>query len=203
VQIRGPELVLRYPDENDVDALFELGSDPEVVRFFSWGPYREPGEALYFVERLARERVSGERLEFVIASRSSGQVLGLTGLSEFSARDRRAVIGTWLGRSHWGTGVNAASKELLLAFAFETLGLLRVSAYANPANARSVAALERLGFAREGVLRSFHLHRGEPRDVAVLSLLRDEWSAGALAEVDVDVVGDPPPAFPRSSVQSD
>ena len=39
--MRGPELLLRYAREEDAPALFALASDPEVTRFFSWGPYTD------------------------------------------------------------------------------------------------------------------------------------------------------------------
>ena len=192
--VRGPTLSLRYATGADADALFELGSDPEVTRFFSWGPYERRQQAIAYIDSLAGQRERGERLEYVIVD-SDDRPIGVTGLSELSRRDRRAVIGTWLGRRHWGSGANVESKALLLALAFEALGLLRVTAWANPSNARSVSALERIGFTREGVLRSWHVHGGEPRDVAVLGLLRDEWRAGPLAAVAVRIEGAPPPQF--------
>jgi ribosomal-protein-alanine N-acetyltransferase len=130
--------------------------------------------------------------------RADGRLLGITGLSEFSRRDRRAVLGTWLGREHWGTGANRESKALVLALAFGPLGLLRVTALASPQNVRSVAALQRLGFVHEGVLRGWHVHGGVPRDVAVLRMLRDEWERTPLAEVAVGFEGEPPPGFDYS-----
>ena len=36
--IRGPSLSLRYARPQDAGALLELASDPEVTRWFSWGP---------------------------------------------------------------------------------------------------------------------------------------------------------------------
>jgi ribosomal-protein-alanine N-acetyltransferase len=182
MRVSGPRLALRPPRADDADALFELGSDPEVVRFFSWGPYRERAEAEAFIERARSERPH----EFFIVD-PDDRPIGLTGLSELSERDRRAVVGTWLGREHWGTGANRESKALILHFAFRVLGLQRVSAYAHPENARSLAALEKLGFTREGVLRHWHLHRGEPRDVAILGLLREDYEAGPLADVPVSL----------------
>jgi ribosomal-protein-alanine N-acetyltransferase len=184
MRIQGPRLALRPPAADDAEALFELGSDPEVVRFFSWGPYRERAEAEAFIERVRAERPH----EFMIVD-SDDRPIGVTGLSELSERDRRAVVGTWLGREHWGTGANRESKELILHFAFRMLDLQRVTAHAHPDNARSLAALERLGFTHEGVLRHWHLHRGDPRDVAILRLLREEWEAGPLAAASVAVEG--------------
>ena len=195
--VRGSRLTLRYATEDDAPALLELGSDPEVTRFFSWGPYRDIAEPLAYIASLAAQREAGQRLEFVIAT-EDGTPIGVTGLSEHSPRDRRATVGTWLGRRHWGTGANRESKVLILGLAFRSLGLERVTALASPDNPRSLAALERLGFAREGVLRAWHRHRGEPRDVAILGLLRAEFEAGPLAGEPLEVEGEPPPAWRHS-----
>jgi ribosomal-protein-alanine N-acetyltransferase len=192
--VRGSELSLRLLTQDDAPALFALGRDPDVSRFFSWGPYAEEREAAEFIGSLDRQREAGERLELGVVD-AAGQVVGITGLSEVSRRDRRAVIGTWLGRPFWGTGANRGSKALLLALAFRSLGLLRVSALASPQNVRSIAALERLGFVHEGVLRGWHVHGGVPRDVAVLRMLREEWERTPLAEVPVQVEGEPPAQF--------
>jgi [ribosomal protein S5]-alanine N-acetyltransferase len=189
--VRGPRLSLRYAQPDDAPVLFELGRDPDVSRFFSWGPYTEQAEAAAFIERMAEQRETAERLELVIAG-ADDMPIGITGLSEFSGRDRRAVVGTWLGRPYWGTGANAESKALILALGFGTLGLQRISAYAHPDNARSIRALERLGFTQEGVLVAWHLHAGERRDVAMLRLLQEDWQASPLASVPVTVAGDPP-----------
>ena len=193
--VRGPRLALRVLGPDDVPALFALGSAPDVSRFFSWGPYSSADEAAAYVESLDRQRSSGERLELGIVSLESGELLGVTGLSEFSLRDRRAVIGTWLGREHWGSGASRESKALLLALAFGPLRLLRVTAMASPQNVRSLAALRRLGFVHEGVLRGWHVHGGVPRDVAVLRMLREEWERTPLAEVPVAIEGEAPGQF--------
>jgi [ribosomal protein S5]-alanine N-acetyltransferase len=194
VLVRGPHHSLRVLGADDVPALFSLGSDPDVSRFFSWGPYTSEAEAAEFVVSLDRQREAGERLELGIED-ADRQLIGITGLSEFSRRDRRAVLGTWLGRPHWGTGANRESKALLLSLAFRSLGLLRVTALASPQNVRSVAALQRLGFVHEGVLRGWHVHGGVPRDVAVLRMLRDEWERTPLAELPVSVEGELPRQF--------
>ena len=57
--VRGPAYSLRPLTEADAPALFELGSDPDVTRFFSWGQYLEPTEAEAFVHSLDRLRASG------------------------------------------------------------------------------------------------------------------------------------------------
>jgi [ribosomal protein S5]-alanine N-acetyltransferase len=196
VEVVGPSLKLRYGTADDAVALLALGSDPEVTRFFSWGPYASVDEPARYIAGLAGERERGERLDLLIVD-ARDRPLGVTGLSELSRRDRRAVVGTWLGRAHWGTGANAESKALIAQLAFGVLGLERLGAYADLDNPRSQAALERIGFAREGVLRRWHRHGDQVHDVIVYSWLRDEWQRSPLVETDVEVRGEPPAAFAR------
>jgi ribosomal-protein-alanine N-acetyltransferase len=192
--VRGPSLALRYPRAGDAPALFALAGDPEVTRFFSWGPYRRIDEARAWLATLPARRAAGEALELAVVD-GAGRPIGITLLSELSRRDRRAVVGTWLGRAHWGTGANRETKALVCHLGFGALGLERLGAYADVRNARSQSALERIGFAREGVLRGFHRHRGAACDVALYSLLRSEWEDSDLARVPVQIGGARPEAF--------
>jgi ribosomal-protein-alanine N-acetyltransferase len=194
IALHGPTLTLRLPEPGDAPALFALASDPEVTRWFSWGPYTGVGEAEAYVERLAGQRERGEQLDFLIVHRQDGPA-GVTGLSEFSVRDERAIVGTWFGRRFWGTGANRESKALVARLAFDVLGLHRLGSYSNPANERSTRALLGVGFRLEGVLRHWHRHGDRHLDVNVFGMLRDEWAAGDLARVPVAVEGEPPPAF--------
>ena len=192
--LTGPSLRVRIPREGDAAALFREASDPEVTRWFSWGPYQSEAEARLYLSRLAPQRARGDHLDLVVEHLTDGPI-GISGLGEFALRDRRAVLGTWLGRAWWGTGANQESKALMCHLAFALLGLERVGAYSNVEHERSQRALERIGFRREGVLRRYHRHRGRPLDVVVYGLLRADWEAGPLAAVPVAVAGVPPPAF--------
>jgi len=194
MEVHGRRIRLRYPRPDDATALYELARDDEVTRYFSWGPYQAVSESAAWVATLPARRASGVALELAITDLAD-RPLGITLLSEFSARDRRAVVGTWLGRAHWGTGVNRDAKALIARLAFDTLGVERLGAYADVRNGRSHAALERIGFTREGVLKAFHRHPSGPRDVATYAMLRDEWRVSQLARVTAVVSGDPPPEF--------
>jgi ribosomal-protein-alanine N-acetyltransferase len=190
----GPTLELRYATSADVPRLFALGADASVTRFFSWGPYESEAEPAAYVEALAERRDRGEQLDFLIVHRADGPI-GVTGLSELARRDRRATVGSWLGRDWWGSGANFESKALITALAFRRLGMHRLTAWANTRNGRSQAALERVGFRREGVLAAWHRHGDEYHDVVVFSLLASAWAGSALAGVEVGFEGALPEAF--------
>ncbi len=194
MELRGPTLTLRPPTHEDVPALFALGSDPEVTRWFSWGPYRHETEPAEYVRRAQQRCDRGDQLDLLVVHHEDGPI-GVTGLSEWSARDRRAVVGTWFGRRWWGTGVNAQSKALVAHLAFGVYGLQRLGAYADVQHARSQRALERLGFTREGILRGYHRHGDVQKDVVLHSLLRADWERDPRWDVPVELVGTPPAAF--------
>src|SRR4051812_11217090 len=88
LEVRGPTLTLRYPRASDAAAIFELASDPEVTRFFSWGPYRKPEEVPEFLAGVPATRRRGEELALAIVR--GDDLVGMTALMEFSLRDRRA-----------------------------------------------------------------------------------------------------------------
>ena len=194
MEVRGPTLTLRYATVEDAPRLLELASDPLVTQWFSWGPYESVEQPESYIAGLPAKRDAGELLDFLVVHEQAGPI-GVTGLSELAARDRRATVGTWFGRDWWGTGANRESKAMIAALAFRHLGLDRLTAWANTRNGRSQVALERVGFSREGVLRSWHRHGDARHDVVVFRLLREEWEASPLAEVPVQVTGTAPAAF--------
>jgi ribosomal-protein-alanine N-acetyltransferase len=194
LELIGPTLHLRYPSADDGPALFELARDPAVTRYFSWGPYERVEEAEAYIAGLPARRDAGELLDLVIDHCDDGPI-GITGLSGLSVRDRRAVLGSWFGHRHWGSGANRESKALMAHLAFGYLGLERLTAYAASQNTRSQRALERLGFRREGVLAAWHRHGDRVYDVVSYGMVRAAWERSALPQVRAEMRGELPAAF--------
>jgi N-acetyltransferase len=85
---------------------------------------------------------------------------------------------TWLTPSVWRSAANTEAKLLMLAFAFEQWGLLRVCFHTDVRNERSRNAMARLGLTFEGVLRAHRLATDlGPRDSARFSIIAAEWPA--------------------------
>jgi ribosomal-protein-alanine N-acetyltransferase len=66
MRVAGSTLELRPPTAGDAPALLELAGDPEVTRWFSWGPYRSLDEPLAYIEDQAGRRERGEQLDLVV-----------------------------------------------------------------------------------------------------------------------------------------
>ena len=97
----------------------------------------------------------------------------------YDRAEGRVEIGTtFYGRGWWGGTTNPACKLLLLGHAFEEWGLRRVALRADSRNARSCAAIQRLGAKPEGVLRKHRVAAdGSVGDTAFFSIVDDEWPA--------------------------
>lgn len=195
LEVIGEHYLLRLAKQDDAEQLFKLGEDPAVTRFFSWGPYTSIEQPQQYIADLQAKRDTGQLLEFVIVERESDRIVGVTGLTEFSHRDHRAVVGSWLGHKYWGTGVNLASKSLVLGLGFRHLGLARISSYSHVRNGRSKSALQRIGFVTEGILHSWHWHGGEPQDVHIHCLLKEIYERSEIGRDEIEIRGSVPPAF--------
>jgi RimJ/RimL family protein N-acetyltransferase len=103
----------------------------------------------------------------------------LAGMSSYIGIDpvRRVLeIGGTYYRPHLrGTGLNRRVKDMMLARAFEC-GIRRVEFRVDRRNARSQAAMKKLGAVREGVLRADRITwTGHVRDTVLFAILKDEW----------------------------
>jgi RimJ/RimL family protein N-acetyltransferase len=106
-----------------------------------------------------------------------GELIGMSGFINIAAPHRTLEIGTtYLAPDARGTGINARMKRLMIGHAF-ACGFTRIEFRVDTRNARSQAAMAKLGAVREGVLRA-HLvtWTGHVRDSAIFSILKDEWT---------------------------
>ena len=134
--------------------LAAAGTGGEAAEVFRW--MSPPGGALaqpvtledasrHIADALAA-RARGARLPYAQIDAATGEFAGTTSFYEVNPALRALGIGhTWLGQRWWRTGHNTESKLLMMTFAFETLGAVRVVWHTDIFNTRSQAAIERLG----------------------------------------------------------
>jgi [ribosomal protein S5]-alanine N-acetyltransferase len=175
-------LRLRWLTPDDAPALLAVFGDPVVCRYWSRPPLAALAAAAELQQEIAQLFAERSLFQWGIAERETDAVVGTCTLAALSAEHRRAEVGFALARAAWGRGYAAEALAALLAFAFERLALHRVEADVDPRNARSIRALERAGFVREGCLRERYLIAGEAQDAVMYGLLRREWAAAGRAQ---------------------
>ncbi len=161
-----------------LQGLCAVGLDPEL---WQWTISRvgTPDEMRAYVEDALAFRAAGTGLAFAILERASGRVVGSTRYMNIATPDARLEIGaTWVARAWQRTAVNTETKYLLLRHAFEELGFRRVELKTDALNARSRAAILRIGAVEEGTLRQHAVTAtGRVRDTVYFSILSSEWPA--------------------------
>src|SRR5919106_5421429 len=168
-------LVLRWVSENDIDSLYEVFSDPQVMRYWSTPPYSTREDAVKLQQEIAAGNESNTMLKWGLALRDSDRLIGTATLFNLNLDNGRAEIGYALGRAHWGKGYMNEALRALVQHAFEVMDLRRLEADVDPRNAASIRTLERLGFQKEGFLRERWHVNGEIQDAFFYGLLRREW----------------------------
>jgi RimJ/RimL family protein N-acetyltransferase len=178
VTLRGRHVVLEPMRAADVDPLFRAGTAADLwANTVSFIRSRED-MARYVAGALkaAEERTA---LPFVLRRPDSGEVAGSTRFGNASPEHRRVEIGwTWVVPDLQRTPVNTEAKYLMLRHAFESLGVVRVEFKTDFLNAKSRAALQRIGAVEEGVLRRhMRTEQGRVRDTVYYSITDAEWPA--------------------------
>lgn len=156
--------------------LAAVGLDPELWRWIPT-PVTSLADMETYVASALAEQARGTALPFVLRHRSEGRLIGSTRFAAIEPAHLRLEIGwTWVTPAHQRSAVNTEAKRLLLTHAFETLGANRVELKTDALNARSRAAILRLGATEEGVLRR-HVRTaaGRWRDTVYFSILAEEW----------------------------
>ncbi|MBM7860390.1 GNAT family N-acetyltransferase [Lentzea nigeriaca] len=96
---------------------------------------------------------------------------------EMDVPQGRAEVGCWLEPSATGKGLVTRAAKTLIDWAIRERGMDRVEWRVSSKNAPSIAVAQRLGLTRDGVLRSYSVHRGVRQDVEVWSVLAPEWES--------------------------
>lgn len=169
-------LVLREAADRDVEAVFELESDPVAMRYWSRPPMQDIAEARAAIERAKGFFASRSALRWSVCLPADDGMLGHLSLFRFNEQSGLAEIGYGLARRHWGRGFMHEALTAVVDYAFGPLGLRRLEADIDPRNLASVRALERLGFAREGLLRERWQVGDEISDTLFMGLLAREWA---------------------------
>jgi ribosomal-protein-alanine N-acetyltransferase len=170
-------LVLRETAIHDVEAVFAMESDPVAMRYWSKPPMRDIAEAQASVERAMTFFAARTGLRWSITRPGEDRMLGHVSVFDFNEQSGRADIGYGLARAYWGQGVMHEALTAVVDYAFGPMALRRLEADVDPRNHASLRALERLGFAREGLLRERWQVGDEISDTAFLGLLAREWRA--------------------------
>jgi RimJ/RimL family protein N-acetyltransferase len=170
-------LLLRPFAKSDREAVLDLYSDNETMRYWSKEPIMSLEEADSLIEQEIEWPSKEKCFNWAVAQPDSNLLIGKICLFHLSERNRRAEIGYLLNRRFWGRGYMTEALTFVLRFAFDEQGMHRMEADTDPENLASLALLERFGFVREGLFHDRWYVHGKWHDSVMLGLLASKYRA--------------------------
>ena len=189
--LQGKHVRLEPLEPRHADALTAASTGDPL--FYRWSPVPQgKSETTQYIQTALNWRDAGTAVPFAIVRVADNTVIGSTRffnierwswpighpLQGRGVPDACEIGYTWLAQSVVRTAVNTESKLLMLRHAFEVWEVLRVCFHTDVRNARSRAALERIGGHYEGILRAHRMAADFiPRDSVRFSIVAAEWPA--------------------------
>ncbi len=176
--INRPPVVLRAFRHEDVGLVQSVAGDPLIPLITTVPASGDASDARAYFERQHERLTSGAGYSFAIADAVTGEAVGQAGLWLRNLDEGRASTGYWIAsqfrRRHYAT----AALDAISRWGLSLDGIHRVELYVEPWNEGSWRAAERVGYVREGLLRSWQQVGNERRDMYMYSLLPEDLNAG-------------------------
>ncbi len=162
--------------ENHYKELLPIAMEKEIWEFTTATVNNETDFRRYF-EIALEERKKELSYPFAIYDKQYNRYAGCTRYANISFLHKRAEIGwTWYAPALQRTGINKATKFLLLSFGFEKLDLNRIELKTSSKNLKSQGAMLKIGAVKEGTFRRYMLNEnGTVRDTVYFSFIKEEW----------------------------
>lgn len=177
--IRTPRLALRPYTLDDLDALYDIQSRPDVTRYLLFEA-RDRDE----VRKSLRQKVAATALDYEGANLTLAVVLPETGaligdvmLFWRSREHRQGEIGYIFHPDQGGQGYATEAARVMLRLGFDEFGLHRIIGRVDARNTASARVLKRLGMRREAHFLQNEIVKGEWTDEIVYAMLGEEWRA--------------------------
>lgn len=173
-------LILRpiaLADQHDV---FDYASSPLVGPNAGWKPHVALQESIDFIQYCIKKRDFGQPGNYAIVLKDTKKMIGTIEVHTY--KQHKGEIGFVLHPEYWGKGIMTEASKALIIYAFELLGLSRLTYGYFLFNDRSKRVCEKLEFTFEGILRKKFLnYDGHHLDEAIYSIIDDDYHSNSLS----------------------
>lgn len=169
LRIEGERIYLRPITIEDTDSVLSWRNDKRVVQNFI---YRKPITREEHLNWLEEKVGTGKVLQFIICDKETDMPLGSIYLQNFEEENHKAEEGIFLGNQQTsGKGIGSEAGKLLVKFAFEQLGLHKLTARVLAYNMASRRMHEKAGYIQESYLRDELYLDGKYEDLVFLGII--------------------------------
>jgi [ribosomal protein S5]-alanine N-acetyltransferase len=130
------------------------------------------------LQLVVQDQTSPTRLMYFLAvvRKDTGEIVGEAVLKVLNPVERQGEIGFGVAPKFWKQGYGSEIAAAVLDAAFQHFKLHRVAGMCSPDNKGSIRILQKLGMAREGLLRDIHFGRGRWWSTVIYGMLDQEYA---------------------------
>jgi ribosomal-protein-alanine N-acetyltransferase len=165
-------LILRPLEPSDADSIFEYSKSPAFRRCLKRKRPFTQKDVLKFTSGILEK---DPLLYWVVILKENTRVIGDCGLCEWNQDAQRAELCYAISPDFWNRGYATEAVDCALRYGFEQRKLNRIEAHCNTGNAASEKVLQKNSLKLEGILRQYIQCDGEPLDMKMYSILKQEW----------------------------
>ncbi|MDB5019931.1 MAG: alanine acetyltransferase [Pedobacter sp.] len=164
--------VLRRVTTSDVNEVFALRSDPEIMRYIARPLAKTTQDTLDFLAMLDKGLEDNDFINWAICFKEDPKLIGMICLIGFQPENFRTEVGYILSPDYRQMGIMAEAMDAVVAYTFDTLNFHSLQAVIAPENLASERVLLRKGFVKEAHFKECRYWNGEFLDDAVYTLHR-------------------------------
>ena len=166
-------LILRNITHADAPALFEMRSNPELLKYLDRPPFLSVEEAMQFIDKSQKMVTQNEGILWVIALKETPErLIGTVGFWRIQKEHYRAETGYILNPLFWKKGIMKEALNATIQYAFTQTALHSIEANIDPANRASAKLLESCGFVQEAYFKENYYFNGIFKDSIIYSLVK-------------------------------
>jgi [ribosomal protein S5]-alanine N-acetyltransferase len=168
-------LVLRHIDNEDVDAVFALRSNPEIMRYIPKDLHKNNQDALEHIAQIEETIQKNEGINWAITFKNNPKMIGIIGFYRIKPENHRSELGYMLLPEFQGKGIVTEAIQGVLKYGFNVLHFHSIEAIIDPRNVASECVLKKNGFVKEAHILENVFHDGQFLDSVTYSLLKKNF----------------------------
>ena len=170
-EIKTQRFLLRKIQDSDINEIYFLRSDSEVMKYIDKVPAKSLDDARDFISRVNELEKNNEGINWAITIKGDLKLIGIISIWRIVHEHHRGEVGYVLHPDYWRQGIMQEAMTAVLDYGFRKLKLHSIEANVNPANTYSIKLLERNKFIREAYFKENYFFENKFLDTAIYSRL--------------------------------
>lgn len=173
IKLETERLILREVVPTDVDALFELDSNPKVQKYVGNIPVTDKTEVTELIQNLQQQYIENGIARWAVIDKKNNALIGWSGIKlikePMNNHNHFYELGYRFMERYWGNGFATETTIALVAYAFENLKIETIYAICDEENKGSKNVLEKTGLK----FIELFMYKGKPHNW--FQLTKSEW----------------------------